>query len=680
MLAHLKGFWFLWFVVLGCSACRQFDSEPNVEEGLVSCQATQVQFPVDREYFTRVYAGRSFYADGNHLGYDILLPEGTPISPIACGTVRVYRAAQGYGTLAVVIEHRFPEPRLVSDGIGRTVNVTGFLSIYGHLRSSAGRSGNGALELRAGDRVTPGDVIGYVQQDEMNGDGAEHLHLGIRLQTMEEAVRTDAAWFRGYDTSPSQRAWFADPSVFLSEVMPKSLTVRWHPPGSILAAISRPDVWWHVGKDGLLHLIDDRYVSEERLHGRVITVDDEEIGCYSVGAAYSPASMGHRLVKFEDASMVYEYVESPPTRFTFISKQAFDSWGWLDRDIEVRPAADRQHFLSLYADLGFRNMRDGSLVKARGVSEVSVVSDGRRLPFYNWQTFLAMGYKPESIVEIDLSVIDQVAFARGPILGPERIASCELAVVPEPVPGDAGMGQGVKDLSAVSDLSVSRAPELCNGQDDNGDGLVDEIFMCRLGARGGYCRTSCGAPGFLLCVGPACAWDSCETYPERCDSTVDEDCDGFTDCQDSDCRTDPYCQVPDMASTRPTGIRYEFRVDESSGWLAAEPYVLRDKWWGPATCLNTNSFFMENVSNGWYRCDLAAPLSPFVGSFYSLAHPTWGDRGNLGTVGNAPASCTPTPGVEWRITALTAGTVVYAGPSLGLSCLSVNGQSRHLLP
>jgi hypothetical protein len=139
------------------------------------------------------------------------LPEGAAVSAVACGTLVVYRPAEGYGTLVAVVEHSLSEAVRVPNGVGEMVEVRSFLSIYGHLRPSG---------LHEGARVSAGQVLGYVEQRGLNGDGDEHLHFGIRLQSMSEARYSDpTAWFRGYDVRPpsvSQLRWFGDPAAFLA--------------------------------------------------------------------------------------------------------------------------------------------------------------------------------------------------------------------------------------------------------------------------------------------------------------------------------------------------------------------------------------------------------------------------------------------------------------------------------
>jgi hypothetical protein len=107
------------------------------------------------------YQGRKFLVPSNHLGDDSAHDHHDPIHAIADGLVQESIPANGYGRV-VVIEHKLPDGSYVS-------------SIYGHLCSHRGYP-----TIREGVRVKKGEVIGYVGDANENGDGLEHLHLGIR--------------------------------------------------------------------------------------------------------------------------------------------------------------------------------------------------------------------------------------------------------------------------------------------------------------------------------------------------------------------------------------------------------------------------------------------------------------------------------------------------------------------
>ena len=711
-----------------------------------SCAITRTRHPTTAEAFNAVYQGRTFYADGNHLGHDMRLSEGMPIHPIGCGVVRIYRPASGYGTLAVVIEHRLSEPLNVTNGRGELVTTTRFLSIYGHLRPSAERTGVGALAIRPGDTVGPDDVIGYVQRDADNGDGAEHLHLGIRLQSQTEAEQVDTNWFRGYDTTPSQRGYYADPRSFLMTLMRTRTPVRWHPPGTVLMTIEERGRFWVLGDNGVIHPIDLAGLRREHLEGREIVVDQDEIRCYQVGDPFRSflTTDEVHIYRFDNRPAVYEPNITRREIRAFIDENAFRSWGWRNADImNDSTSAAFAAWVDHLSDFGMRRVRDGTLVKGLRSSEVSVVSRERRYPIMDWQTFLALGYTSDRILEIDDSVLDVVAFPRGPLITAEAVSVCQRPDLCLQGSCDAGrMGGGIGDEtdagttsrqsdipdvtpvisdtgSSSMDLGVRQAAEVCNGVDDDGNGQIDERFLCPLNHRGMGCRTTCGTNGLRRCVAPLCDWSaSCEPYPETCDNTIDDDCNGLTDCADPVCVTQATCRlsppnmmdatmlasltdagVGEVASDRvlPTergtdasvsvtdlggtvGVRYEFRILPSAGWSATSPYRLRDLWWTAIVCQNTGTTTPETMENGWVRCEVSYRLSPFVGSFFSPPHTDWGDRGQLGTVGNAPERCTPTEGVEWRIRELPTLRTIFQGTSAELPCMAVGSQDRHALP
>ena len=81
-------------------------------------------------------------------------------------------------------------------------------------------------------------------------------------------------------------------------------------------------------------------------------------------------------------------------------------------------------------------------------------------------------------------------------------------------------------LMLLVGLFGAPAVEWCNGADDDGDGAVDEGFECSPGA-GAACETPCGSEGRRQCSA-ACTWLSCDPGDEVCNGE-DDDCDGHLD-------------------------------------------------------------------------------------------------------------------------------------------------------
>lgn len=122
------------------------------------------------------YQGRTFLNPSNHLGEDSEHNHHDPVHAIANGLVVESCGANGYGRV-IVVEHWLPDGSFVC-------------SIYGHLCSHSGYP-----LVRDGSRVRQGDVVGYIGDRFENGDGLEHLHLGLRKGRYD-------GYFCGYARSP----------------------------------------------------------------------------------------------------------------------------------------------------------------------------------------------------------------------------------------------------------------------------------------------------------------------------------------------------------------------------------------------------------------------------------------------------------------------------------------------
>jgi PKD repeat protein len=207
---------------------------------------SSLDYPVPKDkYIPGSHECRNFLTPSNHLGDDInpfgSCPppssdlvykqfEGFPVAAIGNGQIVHYGPATGYGELVVVIEHDFGRNISFTNGNGGITNTRYILSIYGHIRKNKARGDKKPLPWRVGSEIKKGDVIGYINNSshpdrvfpDPNGDGYEHLHLGIRLDSKKNAVRKDPKWFRGYDQfNPKTNKWlyrgdFAEPSSVIN--------------------------------------------------------------------------------------------------------------------------------------------------------------------------------------------------------------------------------------------------------------------------------------------------------------------------------------------------------------------------------------------------------------------------------------------------------------------------------
>ncbi len=124
-------------------------------------------------------------------------------------------------------------------------------------------------------------------------------------------------------------------------------------------------------------------------------------------------------------------------------------------------------------------------------------------------------------------------------------ATCEFGSCAPPL---ESCGNGVDDDCdgkadcADSDCSglLACQTEICDGADNNGNGLTDEGYACIAGSTGS-CSTSCGSAGMYQCSS-TCTKGACIAF-ENCYAQGDEDCDGKADCADTDCVNLPLCNV-----------------------------------------------------------------------------------------------------------------------------------------
>jgi len=102
-----------------------------------------------------------------HLGVDFWIPKKTPVHTLFDGEVVIAENDAGnkkYGGLVVLLHNE---------------ESFSFYSLYGHLSISQGAN------LKIGDRLNKGDLIGYIGDSDENGNWVPHLHFQLMLTLLD---------------------------------------------------------------------------------------------------------------------------------------------------------------------------------------------------------------------------------------------------------------------------------------------------------------------------------------------------------------------------------------------------------------------------------------------------------------------------------------------------------------
>lgn len=413
--------------------------EPIFKSTANNCSVSYYwQYPVEEEqYVPGSYAGRAFYVDRIHLGEDIALPEGTAVKAISHGRLVYYGPSSGYGELVAVVEHQLhaPIPYLNARKEMKWTNYA--MSIYGHLRKSQVRGGT-PLAYQVGSCILPGAVLGYVNDDAHNGDGGVHLHMGLRMQSMDEASRADSAWFRGYDSYFQFGQYYAAPSRMIDANF-RHLS-NWHPDGTLIKTRFNPKVY--LLKNGKKHWIktEQAFYSLRYDWSQVIDVGANEIACYSEGEAieypepvqiFHPYYLWNRNNAYPDV-LFWLKPDYQAKRYFFNSVYSMYSWGLRDSTAVFGSSNDHMAdaLFQNTTDNGVALLRDGTLFVPQSEATLGeratlyVMVNGKAQRLLNQDIFRAMRYRQRILIIPDFLLLS-IARPSSTVLDEYSLLRCD---------------------------------------------------------------------------------------------------------------------------------------------------------------------------------------------------------------------------------------------------------------
>lgn len=145
---------------------------------------------------THFYTENKLEERNIHLGLDLWCDANTPVLAALDGTIHSFKNNTNFGDYGptIILKHQIED--------------LSFFALYGHLSLAS------IKDIKVGDKVAKGDVVGYLGDSSVNGDYAPHLHYQL-IKDMEGG----SGDFRGVTSLNDREKDLAncpDPNVLLN--------------------------------------------------------------------------------------------------------------------------------------------------------------------------------------------------------------------------------------------------------------------------------------------------------------------------------------------------------------------------------------------------------------------------------------------------------------------------------
>ncbi len=299
-------------------------------------------------------------------------------------------------------------------GFGRHVSIdlgNGTHVVVGHLSSIA---------VRNGQEISVGQFLGY---EGCTGNcSGDHVHIGLHRGDAQASAENGESIPTSYfvkDPSAPQGVKILRSEDFqcgliaagddrngdyYSSVLEPA---RFHPDGTLVKTLGDPRVY-------RLEESRRRWITDETVFhsygysfDNVITISNEESSCYGRGDPINQQGMVRALqdergtVWLEVGPRAREDRYRIQVRERAMSEVLLSFGISLDRTPLVSVNSQDASLMDWPMRNGYANLREGTLVKERGTSDVFVISTSVPMPVRDWETFVLLGYQSQSIIELN---------------------------------------------------------------------------------------------------------------------------------------------------------------------------------------------------------------------------------------------------------------------------------------
>lgn len=190
-------------------------------------------------------------------------------------------------------------------------------------------------------------------------------------------------------------------------------TPLWHPNGSLVKTPDSATVYLIEDGNRCAFTNEDAFFSRGYSFDDVALIDNDELGCFDVGANVALTNAISAVYQNGEVWLVFAGANDRQRVNSSGWQAILKSYGITAATYDDLPSTSD---LAAYDDIGGEaTFRDGTLVSEVSSATVYVIADGIAMPVETWSDFLLLGFEDRAVLEVDDGLVASVM---------DRVGSC----------------------------------------------------------------------------------------------------------------------------------------------------------------------------------------------------------------------------------------------------------------